>query len=116
MSQVPSYLSKFVAGPARLEANPLGEPARTMRVLSPTSGSSRQHMTNQFDFDLKNPDVQYERYKNLMANQYYNSNVNSMHVTPPGMSMTQAHTVFTPPSTFSQPKEQYGSSFQPAGG
>lgn len=39
MSQVPSYLSKFVAGTARLEANPLGEPARTLRVLSPMSNS-----------------------------------------------------------------------------
>jgi hypothetical protein len=90
MSQVPSYLSKFVAGPARLEANPLGEPARTIRTLSPTSGRGGTGggglQVN--DFDLKNPDAQYERYKNLMANQYYNSNVNSMHIVPTPASMT----------------------------
>jgi len=37
MSQIPSYLSRFVAGPVRLEGNPLGEPSRTLRTLSPNS-------------------------------------------------------------------------------
>jgi hypothetical protein len=37
MVQVPSYLSKFVAGPARLESNPLGEPVRSLRPMSPLS-------------------------------------------------------------------------------
>jgi hypothetical protein len=101
MSQVPSYLAKFVAGPVRLEANPLGEPARTSRVLSPSS-IGRSQFQNVKDFDLKNPDAQFERYKNLMANQYYNSNVNSMHVAPSPLSMTQQHTVYKPPSTFIQ--------------
>lgn len=41
MSQIPGYLTKFVAGPVRLEANPLGEPMRTIRTLSPTSQQSR---------------------------------------------------------------------------
>ena len=104
MSYMPGYLSKFVAGPARLEANPLSEPTRTTRMLSPKSSNSRQQFAMINDFDLQNPDVQYERYKNLMSNQYYNSNVNSMNMIPAGLGMTQAHTVYQPPSTFTQDK------------
>jgi hypothetical protein len=52
------------------------------------------------DYDLKNPDVQYERYKHLMNNQFYNSNVNSMQLIPPTLNMSMAHTVYRPPSTF----------------
>jgi len=88
MSQVPGYLTRFIAGPARLETNPLSEPVRTTRVLSPSS-AGRSQFANLPNFDLKNPDVQYERYKHLMQNQYYNPNVNSMHMVPAPMSMTQ---------------------------
>lgn len=67
MSQIPGYLSKFVAGPARLEANPLGEPIRTIRPLSPNSNASGPQSIGPLkDYDLQNPDVQYERYKHLM--------------------------------------------------
>lgn len=102
MSQVPQYLSRFVAGPARLESNPLGEPLRTLRTISPgASTSGRPTMAPSIqDYDLKNPDVQYERYKHLMSNQYYNNNVNSMQLIHPSLNMTQAHTVYRPPSTF----------------
>lgn len=51
------------------------------------------------DYDLKNPDVQYERYKHLMANQYYNTNANSINT---GFNMTGAHTIYQPPSPFNQ--------------
>ena len=49
-------MTKFVAGPARLEANPLGEPARQIRTISPNSisNSSYQHQQN---VDLSNPDA-----------------------------------------------------------
>jgi|LauGreDrversion4_2_1035121.scaffolds.fasta_scaffold115545_3 hypothetical protein len=58
MSQVPQYLSRYVAGPARLESNPLGEPLRTLRTLSPSaSQSGRPSLPLMQDYDLKNPDV-----------------------------------------------------------
>jgi hypothetical protein len=59
------------------------------------------------DYDLNNPDVQYERYKHLMTNQFYNPNVNSMQMTPAGMNMSSAHTVFRPPSTFTQSGSEF---------
>jgi len=43
------------------------------------------------DFDLKNPDAQYERYKHLMQNHYYNHNANSMRQ---GFNISGAHTVY----------------------
>ena len=89
MSQVPSYLSRYVAGPVRLESNPLAEPLRTLRTISPNaSQSGRPTLPLMQDYDLKNPDVQYERYKNLMSNQFYNSNVNSMQLIHPSQNLT----------------------------
>jgi hypothetical protein len=44
------------------------------------------------DYDLKNPDVQFERYKHLMSNQYYNYHANS--ANHGGFNLTNAHTVY----------------------
>jgi hypothetical protein len=49
------------------------------------------------DYDLKNPDVQYERYKHLMSNQFYNTNANSAQL---GFNMNVPHTVYQPPAPF----------------
>ena len=61
MAQVPQYLSRFVAGPPRLESNPLGEPLRNLRTLSPMSnlpGSvNAPRIPHMQDYDLNNPDV-----------------------------------------------------------
>lgn len=59
-------MSRFVAGPLRMESNPLGEPIRNFKAGSPTrQPAGALQLSN---YDLKNPDVQYERYKHLMSN------------------------------------------------
>ena len=67
----PPYMQKFIAGPTRLEQNPLSEPSRNFNNNSP----QKSHQLA--DYDLKNPDTQFERYKQLMTNQYYNNHANS---------------------------------------
>ncbi|CDW77843.1 UNKNOWN [Stylonychia lemnae] len=97
--QQPPYLQRFVAGPLRLESNPLSEPLRNFKTQSP----QRLQTNTPQDFDLKNPDVQYERYKSLMQNQYYNTNVNSGRT---GFNITGAHTVYHPPPPFNNTNPQ----------
>jgi hypothetical protein len=81
-----------------LESNPLSEPIRNFKNHSPQR-STQNPQFQMTDYDLKNPDVQYERYKHLMANQYYNTNANSINT---GFNMSGAHTIYQPPSPFNQ--------------
>ena len=91
LNNQPPYMQRFVAGPARLESNPLSEP---MRNFKGSNSPPKQQNFLMADYDLKNPDVQYERYKNLMTHQYYNTNANSANL---GINMTGAHTVYQQP-------------------
>jgi len=66
-----SFSSKFVAGPTRLERNPLCPPAAVRgemeltRQLQPTP-------LNPTHFDLTKADGQFERYKHMMQRSVYN--------------------------------------------
>ena len=75
-----------MAGPTHLEANPLSEPMRSIKSNSKQSPSKQMQ-----DYDLNNPDVQYERYKDLMSRQFYNNHANSMQV---GFNMSTPHTLY----------------------
>eukprot|EP00347_Sterkiella_histriomuscorum_P010311 403376790 len=97
------YLQRFVAGPQRLEQNPLGEPMRNLKNGNSPGRQPNQPQLQLNDYDLKNPDVQYERYKHLMSNQFYNTNVNSLNT---GFNLTGAHTFYQPPSVFVQQQQQ----------
>ena len=61
MAQAPPYLQKFVAGPVKLEHNPLSEPMRSFRGSSPPKTFIAQAPSQETDF--RHPDAQYERYK-----------------------------------------------------
>ena len=50
--------------------------------------------------DFKNPDAQYNRYRQLMSRQYYNFNANSA-----ANNVPQPHVNYQPPSPFTQAQQ-----------
>lgn len=73
-----SVAAKFVAGPTRLDRNPLCPPAavRGEQELEKTAKDAQAPL-NPANSDLTKPDAQFERYKHMMQRSVYNQNVNS---------------------------------------
>ena len=87
---IPPELQHFVAGPTRLERNPLSAPQSTgaAHVENP------KHVDGQVDF--RNPDAQHQRYRQMIGAHYYDLHANSAANT----QAPQNNISYQPPSPF----------------
>ena len=90
---LPPHMQSFIAGPMPFEKNPLSEPSHNLRGRGMSGQAVDIAAAGGEDF--RNPDVQYNRYKQLMANQFYNNNANSA-----AYNTQLPHTNYSPPAPF----------------
>ena len=78
-------LKSFVAGQTIMERNPMSEPlsmvGNSQYNLAPVNAQRElNNIKSQIEdrnYDIKNPDTQYLRYKQMINSQYYNLQANS---------------------------------------